>query len=326
MPPPPPPPTPLPPLDCLIGSHYVGTIIIIQGFFTAVPQSARALARGPVTRAEGDTRRSMPVRVRGSTYLLPTYLPTYLPPSLSSSSFSSHFGLRLIRSLRLALSRATSGSSLHLVSSFAPVLFSFALPRRLPPLSPSPTVPFSCPTVSLSGFSPCSSALCPCTTKNVAGVRIDRSVSARAGGPPLPELVSSPPPPPPLPLPREREPPPPSPLPPSSSPFPRSDLLYHIRHQHYTSALISSVGNSARFLAISLAASSTILFRPSARHPSFDQLPLFPLLLLLLFHPLNLRCHRSSPSPSSTSSSSTAAYAIYTIYPTLSTALGKLRV
>lgn len=43
-------PTPLPPLDCLIGSHYVGTIIIIQGFFTAVPQSARALARGPVTR------------------------------------------------------------------------------------------------------------------------------------------------------------------------------------------------------------------------------------------------------------------------------------
>ena len=46
---PPPPPTPLPPLDCLIGSHYVGTIIIIQGFFTAVPQSARALARGPVT-------------------------------------------------------------------------------------------------------------------------------------------------------------------------------------------------------------------------------------------------------------------------------------
>lgn len=59
------PATPLPPLDCLIGSHYVCAIIIIQGFFTAVPESARALARGPVTRRGGHApidplRRELP--------------------------------------------------------------------------------------------------------------------------------------------------------------------------------------------------------------------------------------------------------------------------
>lgn len=43
-----------------------------------------------------------------------------------------------------------------------------------------------------------------------------------------------------------------------------SDLLYHIRHQHYTRALISSVGNSA-FLAISL-----LLCHPLAPSPTLS--------------------------------------------------------
>lgn len=66
------PPTPLPPLDCLIGSHYVGAIIIIQGFFTAVPQSARALARGPVTRRGGHAPIDLPCRE--SSLRLPTFV------------------------------------------------------------------------------------------------------------------------------------------------------------------------------------------------------------------------------------------------------------
>ncbi|KAL2723452.1 hypothetical protein V1477_019303, partial [Vespula maculifrons] len=57
-PPPAPPPLPLPPLDCLIGSHYVAAIIIIQGFFTAVPQSTGFGSR-PDCHTERDTRRSI---------------------------------------------------------------------------------------------------------------------------------------------------------------------------------------------------------------------------------------------------------------------------
>lgn len=59
----------------------------------------------------------------------------------------------------------------------------------------------------------------------------------------------------------------PQPSPPPSIPRPStlpSDLLYHIRHQHYTRALISSVGNSA-FLAISL-----LLCHPLAPSPTLS--------------------------------------------------------
>lgn len=93
------------------------------------------------------------------------------------------------------------------------------------------------------------------TTKNVANVRIDRSLSRAL--PPFFTLLPSASPLLYLPLllsllrlllrlllfTSSPSPPPLSTLP--------SDLLYHIRHQHYTRALISSVGNSA-FLAISL--------------------------------------------------------------------------
>lgn len=65
-----------------------------------------------------------------------------------------------------------------------------------------------------------------------------------------------------------RSPPPqPSPLP---SPTLSSDLLYHIRHQHYTRALISSVGNSA-FLAISL-----LLRHPLTPSPTLSPSTLSP--------------------------------------------------
>lgn len=101
------------------------------------------------------------------------------------------------------------------------------------------------------------------TTKNVANVRIDRSLSRALLPfftllpsasplllllfllhlPPLRPLLTLflPPPPPPFVLLSSSA---------TLSTLP-SDLLYHIRHQHYTRALISSVGNSA-FLAISL--------------------------------------------------------------------------
>lgn len=48
-----------------------------------------------------------------------------------------------------------------------------------------------------------------------------------------------------------------------------SDLLYHIRHQHYTRALISSVGNSA-FLAISLLPCHPLTPSPTLSPPTLS--------------------------------------------------------
>jgi len=48
----------LPPLDCLIGSHYVDAIIIIQGFFTTVPQSTGFGSEPDCPRGETRTDRS----------------------------------------------------------------------------------------------------------------------------------------------------------------------------------------------------------------------------------------------------------------------------
>lgn len=77
-------------------------------------------------------------------------------------------------------------------------------------------------------------------------------------------------------------PPPPAQPSPLLSPTLSSDLLYHIRHQHYTRALISSVGNSA-FLAISL----LLLYHP-----------LTPTLSPSTLSPRRARLCVSSASPS----------------------------
>jgi len=64
-----------------------------------------------------------------------------------------------------------------------------------------------------------------------------------------------------------------------------SDLLYHIRHQHYTRALISSVGNSA-FLAISLLLCHPLAPSPTLSPPTLS-LPRAPLRFLRLSIPTN---------------------------------------
>lgn len=163
--------------------------------------------------------------------------------------------------------------------SYPPLSQSFALSRArdqpsLLALSPSFVNPLCitcahtycpCLRLSLSLFLP----LFPVpTTKNVANVRIDRSLSRAL--PPFFTLLQS------------ASHPAHSSICPCSSPFSTfsfttfsstfsaalstlpSDLLYHIRHQHYTRALISSVGNSA-FLAISL-----LLCHPLAPSPTLS--------------------------------------------------------
>lgn len=71
------------------------------------------------------------------------------------------------------------------------------------------------------------------------------------------------------------------PSPPPSLLFPQI-YLYHIRHQHYTRALISSVGNSA-FLAISL-----MLYHPLAPSPTLSPPTLSPPRALLRFLRLSI--------------------------------------
>ena len=178
--------------------------------------------------------------------IFPILFSSPAPPRLPLPSMFSEF----------PLSRATSQPSLlsRFISFF-----------RHPPLRHVRThvLPVS---LSLSLFLP----LFPVpTTKNVANVRIDRSLSRV-----LPPFFTL------LPSARAHS----SSICPCSSPFSTSsftsssststfsatlstlpsDLLYHIRHQHYTRALISSVGNSA-FLAISL-----LLCHPLAPSPTLS--------------------------------------------------------
>lgn len=73
-----------------------------------------------------------------------------------------------------------------------------------------------------------------------------------------------------------------------------SDLLYHIRHQHYTRALISSVGNSA-FLAISLLLYHPLMPSPTLSPPAPLVPPFTPRALprfLRLYIPTRARAHR----------------------------------
>ena len=196
---------------------------------------------------------------RPLSYSLCLPLRRCLPLLLPASPPTLAYGLYVIRSLELALSRATSGS-LHLVS---------------------PSVP-SYPTVSV-GFSLFLGSLSVRRRMSPAFESIGRSPRAR--GVPLPLLASSPAP--------QKEP-----ILPATFFFAvPSDLLYHIRHQHYTSALISSVGNFAS--SRSLSAPRPPSFAPSC--PSFARLsvpsPPLPRQAKHCYHLF------SAPPP--------AAYAIY---------------
>lgn len=191
---------------------------------------------------------------------------------------------------RLALSRAQTALSCFLLRSHPPYsrfIFFF----HHPPLHRTRTVMNVSLSLSPSLFLPLSvsvspllSPTVPCPYDEECRQRSNRSLAfARTASLLHPSVVREPAPP--LPLPSPPSPPPP---PPSSTFLLAtlstllSDLLYHIRHQHYTRALISSVGNSA-FLAISL-----LLYHPLAPSPTLSPRTLSPPRALLRFLRLSI--------------------------------------